>query len=67
MVKTVITLEFKTSIEDFESKKFQEVIDSIKTGELKREFEKNGDMKIKASVSYWTNYKQVKHKSNGKN
>jgi len=54
-VETVITISLKTSKEVFESKEFQDVINSIKTGEMKREFEKS--LKMKAACTYWTNYK----------
>lgn len=66
MVRTVITIELKTTIEGFEHEQFQEVINSIKSGEMKREFEDNNKFKLKASCTYWTDYKQVKSKSNGK-
>lgn len=59
-IKTVITLSFETDVETFESKEFQEVINSIKTGEMKREFEKDKNkVKLKATCTYWTNYKQI--------
>jgi len=58
-IETVITLKFKCSREVFESKPFQDVIDSIKTGEMKREFEKaDSKVKLKAACTYWTNYKK---------
>jgi hypothetical protein len=63
-IKTVITIELRTPIESFNHIKFQEVLDSIKTGEMKREFEKNDDIKLKASCTYWTDYK-IKTKQHG--
>jgi hypothetical protein len=59
-IETVITIKFKTSRETFESDEFQKIIEMIRSGEMKREFEKdNSKVKVKAACTYWTNYKQV--------
>lgn len=61
MVETVITIKLKTTVETFESSEFHAVLDKINNGELKRDFE-NGKIKdMRATITYWTNYKTIKN------
>jgi hypothetical protein len=62
MIETVITIKLKTDRETFEQKDFQEVLNQIKSGKMRREFESGGrkdKWTIKADCTYWTNYKQA--------
>ena len=59
MIKTVITISLKTSRKTFLSKEFQDMLNTVKSGEMKREFEKptNKIKPLSAAVTYWTDYK----------
>ena len=67
MIETVITIKLKTDQKTFEAPHFQEVLQSIKTGEMRRNFEsarKTDKWIVTADCSYWTNYKQKKNEHN---
>jgi hypothetical protein len=62
-VTTVITIKLKTTAEGFESEDFQDVINTIKTGKMSKEFKEQKKVKIiSADCTYWTDYKALKKK-----
>jgi len=56
MIKTIVTIKFTTTKEQFESNDFQGFLKMINSGEAQRELKKDRQIHD-LIISYWTDYK----------
>jgi len=62
MVKTIITLKLYTSIETYDGKEFQDLLNKINSGVVQRDWVKSGV--IKSKMSYISNRKKIWNQKN---